>query len=89
VGGKSCAHRVVSCANVFSCSLPNQPPYSIDLDTSQPIAPKLPATNAATTVARKGTLPRSAPKLAPKTNDSPCRQEEHLVSFAFHIHSEL
>lgn len=51
---------------VFSCSLLKSIP--IDLDTFQPIAPKLLATNAATTVARKGTLPRNALNLAQKTN---------------------
>lgn len=60
---------------------------SIDLDTSQPIAPKRQAINAATTAARKGTLPRSALNLEPKTNYSTCiGKRSILASFAFHIH---
>ena len=61
-----------------------------DLDTSQPIAPKLLATNAATTVARKVILPRDALSLASNTNDSVFRREEQMRRLHFiSIHYEL
>lgn len=58
-----------------------------DLDTSQEIAPRPLVTNAATTVAKKATLQRNAPNLAPKTNSYRvcvgARSTEHLLHFIF------
>ncbi len=86
MGGKSCI--VPSLMYKSGVDVPSHlffPATRKDLDTSQPIAPKLLATNAATIVARKVTLPRNALGLALNTKDSVFRREEqmHRLHFIF------